>query len=417
MMKKIFCIVVIGQFLCISATCQTINTDSLLLEGLKSLKSQDYGKAIEQGRLGVKIAPEYTDFHMLLGRAFMKTKKIESAQFYFNHVIATAPIYKDAFINSINLANSEEKYERALLTAENAIKHFDDNKEFYSLKLKTLQLKDDNEALISYLTEMVEKYPKDNRFQELLRKEKSKFISDRIGIDNSYSIFNREGVGPWNLTGIQYIRERKKTTFIGRLNYADRRANGSSLRSGYQFELESYIKTGLKGTSISNVAYSNDSVFPQLRLSYSYLHSFETGWEVDAGGRYIKPNSDKDIYAAAVGLGKYFGSSWLNLTSFLFFDEGENFLAVGGTYRYYFNTKYDYFAILTGYGNSPDESLNITSFTNQVSLESYRAGLAFNKIFGNKVILGIQVIGNRQEYIKDKYQNQFDFFAALQYKL
>lgn len=416
-MKKTFYLLVICQLLCLSVTSQAINTDSLLLEGLKSLKSQDYEKAIKQGRLGVKIAPEYTDFHMLLGRAFMKTKKIESAQFYFNHVMASAPIYKDAFINSINLDNSVKKYQQALRTLDKAIINFKGEKEFYLLKLKTLQLKDDSEVLTSYLTEMVDKYPEDNRFQELLRMEKSKFISDRIGLDHSYSVFNRDGVGPWNLTGIQYIRERKKTTFIGRLNYADRRANGSSLRSGYQFELESYIKTGLKGTSISNVAYSNDSIFPQLRVSYSYLHNFETGWEVEAGGRYIKPNSTKNIYAAVVGLGKYFGSSWLNLTSFLFFDEGESFLALGGTYRYYFNTKYDYFAILTGYGNSPDESLNLTSFTNPVSLDSYRAGVAFNKILGNKIILGLQFIGNRQEYVEGKYQNQFDFFAAVQYKL
>jgi len=416
-MKKIFCLFVIGQFLCSSVTSQIVNTDSLLLEGLKSLKSQDYEKAIVQGRLGVKISPEYTDFHMLLGRAFMKTKKTESAKFYFNHVIATAPIYKDAFINSINLDNSTKNYENALLTVEKAIQNFEGEKEFHLLKIKTLQLKDDHEATVAYLTEMVEKYPEDNILQESLRKEKSKFISDRIGIDHSYSIFSRDGVGPWNLTGIQYIRERKKTTFIGRLSYADRRANGTSIRSGYQFELESYIKTGAKGTSISNVTYSNDSVFPKLRISYSYLHNFNTGWEIDAGVRYIKPNNEKNIYAAALGLGKYFGSSWLNLSSFLFFDEGENFLALGGTYRYYFNTKYDYFAILTGYGNSPDESLNLTSFTNQVSLDSYRAGVAFNKILGNKIILGLQFIGNRQEYVKGKYQNQFDFFATVQYKL
>ena len=416
-MKKTFCLAVICHLVFLSATSQTIDADSLLFEGLSSLKSQDYEKAIEQGRLGVKIAPEYTDFHMLLGRAFMKIKKIESAQLYFNHVMTTAPNYKDAFINSININNSLKKYDKAFLTIENASKYFIGDKEFYLLKLKTLQLINDQEKLVSFLTEMVNRYPADNRLKELLRKEKSKFISDRIGLDHSYSIFNRDGVGPWNLTGIQYIRERKKATLIGRLNYADRQANSSSLISGYQFELQSYVQTGLNGTSISSIAYSNDILFPQMRLSYSYLHNFESGWELDAGGRYIKPNNQKNIYAAAAGLGKYFGSSWLNLTSFLFFDEGENFLAVSGTYRYYFNTKYDYFAILTGYGNSPDESLNITSFSNQVSLDSYRAGVAFNKILGNKIILGLQIIGNRQEYVSGAYQNQFDFFAAVQYKL
>lgn len=416
-MKKITFLFRFGILLSLSANGQMVNTDSLLLEGLKSLKSKNYKQAIQQGRLGIKLAPEYTDFHMLLGRAFMKTKKRESALYYFKHVIATSPDYKDAFTLSINLYNSIKGYENALTTVEKAIENFRHEKEFYLLKLKILQLKNDEETLVAYLNELLEKYPDDRRLRQLLRSEKSKYTSNRIGINYSYSIFDRTGVGPWNLTGIQYVRERKKATLVGILNYIDRQANGSSQKSGYQFAMESYIKIGQKGTSITNLAYSVDNVFPQLRISHSYMHNFDNGWEIDAGGRYIKPSNNKNIYAAAAGLAKYFGSSWLNLSSFLFFEGGQNYLALGGTYRYYFNTKYDYFAILTGYGSSPDESLNLTPFTSPTSLNSYRAGVAFNTIVGNRIILGLQFIGNHQEYVNEKFQNQFDFFMSLQYRL
>lgn len=416
-MRKLFYIIFFCQFFIFSGYAQKINSDSLLLEGLKSLKQQDYKKAIEQGRLGVKIAPEYTDFHMLLGRVFMKTNKPESAQYYFNHVIATNPIYKDAFTNSINIFNSTKEYDNALERVDKAIEHFGEDKDFYDLKLKTLQLKKQSPELVSFLNEMIQRYPNKTKFQELLSIEESKFISDRIGINHTYSTFNRDGVGPWNLTGIQYVRERKKNTFIGRINYVDRRGNGTSLRTGYQFEVDSYIKTGKNGNSIFSVAFSNDDVFPKLRLSYSYLYSFENGWEVDAGLRYIKPSNNENIYVTALGLGKYFGSSWVNVSTFLFSGKSDNFLSIGGTYRYYFNTKDDYFSVVAGYGNSPDETLNLTPNINQVSLDSYRAGAGFNKIIGKKVILSLQFIANRQEYISEKYQNQFNFYAGLQYKL
>jgi YaiO family outer membrane protein len=416
-MKNFFYLFVIVQFYSTTAASQNINTDSLLKEGLKSFRQQEYQIAIRQGLLGVEIAPEYMDFHMLLGRSFRKIGTLESAQIYFDHVIATTPLYKDAFINSIQLSNITGNHKNALKTAEQAIEKFKDEKEFELLKLKTLKLNNEHQTLVDYQIELVNKYPDDLRLQESLRAEKSKFISDRIGLDHSYSIFNREGIGPWNLTGLQFIRERRKTTFIGRLNYIDRQSNGRSIKSGFQFELGAYIKTGSKGTSISNIAYSRDSIFPKTTMSYFYLHNFDSGWELTGGVRYIKPNSNNHIYASVIGIGKYLGSSWLNLTSYLFFENGENYVAIDGRYRYYFNTKYDYFSLFTGFGNSLDERINLTTFADQGSLKSFRAGIAFNKIIRNKVILGLKFIGNRQEYTKIKRQNQFDLYLSIQYKL
>ncbi|WP_273568609.1 YaiO family outer membrane beta-barrel protein [Maribacter halichondriae] len=416
-MQKYIVLLILSSSFTLSSFGQKINTDSLLIEATKSLKSQEYEKAIEQGRLGIKLSPDYYDFHMLLGRVFTKTKKIESAQYYFKQVIENAPVYKDAFTNSIKLEIEAENYEDALQTIQEAMEKYPGDKEFYSSKLKVLQLKEDDEALTAYLEQLVEKYPSDGRLQKLLRDEKSKHSSERIGIDHSYSIFNRDGVGPWHLTGLQYIHERKPLTLIGRINYSDRRSQGESLRSGYQYGLESYIKTGKKGISYLAAYHSSDVLFPELLLSASYFYYFDSGWEADLGGRYIKTSVDTDIYVSALGIGKYFGSSWLYLQSFLFFDNGQTYPAINGIFRYYFNTKYDYLALLSGYGSSPDESANIIQFDERASLDSYRFGMAYNKLFSDHFILGLQLIFNRQEYVVGKKQNQFDVFMSLQYKL
>jgi YaiO family outer membrane protein len=413
-MKNNLFIITVAYFISFLAIGQTIDTDSLLLEATRSLKSKTYAKAIEQGRLGVKISPEYYDFHMLLGRVFTKTKKIDSAQFYFKQVIKNAPIYKDAFTNAIKLSIEAEEYEDALHTVHQAIKFYPNKKEFFSSKLKILQLKAEEDRLTTYLEQLVQKYPSDGRFQQLLRDEKSKYSSERFGIDYSYSTFNRKGYGPWHLTGLQYVHERRPLTLVTRVNYADRRSQGISISSGHQFTLESYIKTGKKGISYLSTSYSPDLLFPELLVSASYFHYFDSGWETELGGRYIKTSTDLDIYTTTLGVGKYLGSTWLNVTSFLFFDNGENYLAVNGTFRYYFNTKYDYIGLLTGYGNSPDESVNIIRFS---TLDAYRAGLAYNKLFSNHFIVGLQCIYNRQEYVINKWQNQFDVFVSLQYKL
>lgn len=416
-MNKIASLLLFCCFLQHTAKAQSINTDSLLFKGLESFKNENYTKAIAEGRLGVTLAPDYTDFYMLLGRCFLKTGKVEAAEHYFAHVIATAPQYKDAFIQSIGIANASKAYPKALRLGEQAMRQFGNDKELRLLQLKTHTLAGEEEAVISYLEELLTYYPNDPALQNTLRRERAKTSSNRIGLDHNYTIFNRDGVGPWLLSGLYYVRERKNATLIGRLNYADRQAQGQSIRYGYQVELDTYIKTGSKGTSLANLAYSDNEIFPNIRASYSYLHNFDTGWELDLGVRYIKPANRQHIYASAAGIGKYLGSSWLNLSTFLFFDQGENFVTVSGTYRYYFKTKHDFMGMVLGYGSSPDESINITPFTTQVSLDSYRAGLVFSSTIGNRLIVGAQLIGNRQEYIEGSIQNQLDIFASLQYKL
>ncbi|MEO1012345.1 MAG: YaiO family outer membrane beta-barrel protein [Bacteroidota bacterium] len=400
-----------------SALGQQIDTDSLLREGIKSLKEKEYSNAIAQGRLGITLAPDYYDFYMLLGRTFSKTEKLESAKYYFEKVVEQAPIYKEAFTHLARLHIQSGEYTHALNIVELAIAQYPDAKEFHLSKLKILQLQENPISFEEYLVQLMEKYPEDHNLKQRFKESRAKHSSDRIGIDHSFSFFNREGAGPWHLTGVQYIRERKAFSLIGRINYTDRRAQGESVRSGYQYVLESYIKTGKKGNSYLSASYSSDPVFPELLLFYSYIHNFDSGWETDIGGRYIKTSIDTEIYVAALGIGKYVGSSWLNLQPFLFFDNGQIYPALTANWRLYLDTKFNYLGLLAGYGSSPDESPNIIQFDERAALDSYRVGAVLSKSVGQRFILGFQFIYNRQEYVPDRKQNQFDAFLSLQYKL
>ncbi len=47
-------------------TAQKINSDSLLLKVIDDIKQESYQSAIQKARLGIKIAPDYLDFHLFL---------------------------------------------------------------------------------------------------------------------------------------------------------------------------------------------------------------------------------------------------------------------------------------------------------------------------------------------------------------
>jgi hypothetical protein len=77
--------VLLGLFVNMCIFAQKIDTDSLLTVANKQMSiEKNYPKAIELGLEGIKIAPKYLDFHIVLGRTYMITKQADSARYYFN---------------------------------------------------------------------------------------------------------------------------------------------------------------------------------------------------------------------------------------------------------------------------------------------------------------------------------------------
>jgi YaiO family outer membrane protein len=415
-MKKIIFIVISTILLNSNIQAQKIDTDSLLVKTYYELSTtKKYEKAIKLAQLGIKKAPNYLDFYIVLGRSYMLTKKIDSSRVYFNHVINENTKYKEAFSYLTILEIQDKNLVNANSCIDKALNYYPDDLNFNMLKLQILERENDDDKTFNYLNYLIAKYPANADLKQKLTQLKIKSDSDRIGINYNYTAFSRSSVGPWQLTSLQYIRERKKITLISRLSYADRQSFGNSISSGIQYEFETYIKNNQKSYSYINTSFSDDTVFPKLRLGYSYFHNFKKAWEGDIGVRYTQ-TIDNDIYASVIGIGKYIGSYWLNLRSYLQINNKEVNPAFTATARYYFDTKYDYVTVLTGYGSSPDERVSLVDLEQRISLNSYRIGAGYFRQFGNQFITGAQIMINHQEYIANKFQNEADIFLTLQYK-
>ncbi|MEW5675919.1 YaiO family outer membrane beta-barrel protein [Flavobacterium enshiense] len=415
-MKKLQLIILTCFFLSISLNAQKIDTDNLLKEASNEFNNKkDAQKAIPLAHIGIKEAPDYLDFHLLLGRIHWQQKAIDSARYYFNHVIAKNPKYKDAFLHLSKLELEQKNTSNANTVIDKGIAFYPDEKEFYLLKADAVRLNNNDEETIAYLTQLAEKFPEDQRFQNEITELKLKTTSDRIGINYNYTTFSRDGVGPWHLVGLQYIRERKKLTVIGRINYADRRYFGESTNSGLQYEFETYFTNGKKSYSFTNIAVGDKTVFPEFRFAYSYFHTLGKEWEGDLGFRYTK-TPDEDLYAGVLGIGKYVGSYWFNLKSYWQWEDKKMYPAFTATARYYFDTKYDYATLIAGYGTSPDERVTLGQFQQRVALNSYRIGVGYYRLLGEHYCIGLQGMYNRQEYMPEAFQDEFDLFITMQYK-
>src|SRR5690606_27664131 len=237
----------------------------------------------------------------------------------------------------------------------------------------------------------------------------------RIGLQYSLTSFNRDGVGPWHLGTVQYIGEREWGSLLGRINYANRRVQGTTLIDGLQFEGETFFFTGDKSYANITAAYSDDEVFPKWRLGATYFQALPKGWEVDFGLRYTYV-AETNIPGANLGVGKYVEAYWIHLRSFFQLQNDEVFPALTLTTRYYYNTRFDYVNFILGYGTSPDERVVLADLNQRVALNSYRVGAGFYRQFGRHILSGVQMVYNRQEYIEDNWQNELEAFLMLHYR-
>ena len=396
-------------------TAQKIDVDSLLYSAIKDVnKDKNYEAAIKKSQKGIQLAPDYLDFHLLLGRAYMMTGQKDSASYYFNHVIRKNPAYEDAFFYLINMDLEDKNYEQAGLTADGAIAAHPNASTFYLKKMVVYQLQNEQKKEYELLKTIHPKFPNEEEISQRLFYLESRINSDRVGVNYSLTTFNRDGYGPWHLGSVQYIRERSWGSLIGRVNYANRLAFGT-ISNGIQYEAESYFFTGRKSYSYLGAAYSQDKVFPEWRLGYSYFRNFDKGWEADLGVRYTKAG-DLNFTTGVVGIGKYIGSYWINFRTFIQNAKSDFYPAFTLTTRYYFDTRFDYATVIAGYGTSPDERTTLGQFEQRVALDSYRIGAGYYRLFSDHYLTGIQATYNNQEYTPGLKQNELELSLMFQYK-
>jgi YaiO family outer membrane protein len=394
---------------------QKIDVDSLLTVATRETKEKNYESALKKTHKGMKLAPDYLDFYLLTGRIYQLTNVKDSARYYYNYVIDKNPIYEDAFTYLINMNIEEKNYSDAEIVVDKAIEAHPNKKDFRYKKITIYELQGEKKKSEEYLKQMQTQYPNDSEFKLHYFIMNTQEKSDRIGFNYNYTTFNRDGYGPWHYGSIQYIHQRNWGSVIGRINYSNRYSDGQNVAEGLQYEAESYLFTSKNSYSYIGGSYSNDPVFPKFRLGYSFFHNFKKGWEGDLGARYINTD-DSNIATAVVGVGKYLGSYWLNLRSFVQFDDSNVYPAFTFTTRYYFNTRFDYLTLIAGYGTSPDERTTIGQIGQRLALDSYRMGAGYYRIFGKHYLTGLELNYNNQEYTPGKKQNETEIALSFQYQ-
>ncbi|MGL5112752.1 MAG: tetratricopeptide repeat protein, partial [Flavobacterium sp.] len=203
--------------------------------------SKNHQKTIEKCLLGKKIAPEYLDFQLQLGRNYEFIQRTDSARYYYKMILDKNPKYEEAFLYLINLDITEKKYDEALATAQKAIFIYPKSILYYQKEAEIYNLLGLKENEKACLKKILLAFPNDTKTVEQLNQIIQENKNSRIGINYNYTFINRDKIGPWHLVHLEYINDQKWGSLIGRLSYAERFAFATVFK-GIQYEVESYYR-------------------------------------------------------------------------------------------------------------------------------------------------------------------------------
>jgi len=336
-------------------------------------------------------SPDYEDISIFLGRLYTWDNIYDSARVIFNDVIKKDSANGDAINAAIDLEYWSGNSSAALKFCNLGVSKFPSSTEFLLRKAKVLDDLERYDAAFLSL-EKIFKLDKSNTeafaFAERL---KDKVRKNSIGVTYQYEKFDKT-FDPWQLGSLSYSRRLFFGTTILRINFANRFGS-----NGTQYEIDMYPSIASGFYSYLNFGYSKDGIFPKQRYGASLYLSLPLSFEIDGGFRLLKYSNDtltSDTWIYTFALGKYWGSYWFSLRTYITPQVEKASHSYSLIIRYYLSGADDYLALSVGTGISPNQN----SVDGPGSwLRSDKFGLEYQVKLSRNLILNISGDYSREE--------------------
>ncbi|MFY0255042.1 tetratricopeptide repeat protein [Chitinophaga sp. 30R24] len=357
----------------------------------------------------LKYKNTYTTSLMAAGAEYQRRQQYDSALTQFNQVLALNPKDSLALLYSINILNGQHRYDSALTYAAQGNHYYPDNEAFLIKRAISLENKKDYAAAALAADSVVKLQPSatNTDYRDYLE---SKTLTNQFALYYLNSTYDYTS-NKYNIATVEYRHFLQRGgSYAVQLNYAGRQ-NGN----GLQGLAELYYTHNPKLYSYGLLAYSNKTVFPQIRASYSIFKTFKKDIEVELGARYLNLDSLTSV-SGVVSIAKPFDDFWINLRGFVISESPNIYTAFNLTARYYMNRRQDYLQVIGGLGTSPDDRSRLINFPNLSGLLSHDIGVGYQKIIRYRTTLGLFGTWYNQKISDVGYQNQYDIYITVQRK-
>lgn len=368
------------------------------------------GKRNEGRRLAKQVLeryPNYSDFHILIGRSYSWDGKYDSASYYLDQAIKISPQYEDAYLAYIDNLFYAEDYEKAKEIIDLGLENVGPTSNNLKYrKSRQLYYTEQYKEALALANELFNKGAKIDGLLNYIRQVQRFTRINAIGATYDYDDF-QGALSPWHTYSV-YGRTRTNLTgsIIGRITHSER-FDGT----GTQYEIDAFPSLGKNSYGYLNVGASNAFFFPSFRFGASVFWNLKKAWEVEGGYRLLMFSENTHIYTGS--LGKYVSNWWFNLR--LNYIPGQDGSSTSGNLqtRYYFKGPEDFFSAQFSTGVSPDEENR--DFQSQL-LNSYRFRLGYQHLWTDRW-MGFGFVGySRDEISSTNFRNNLNISVGTEFR-
>ncbi len=390
-------------------SAQTISSDEYFQMARKAaFEKDDYPEAIRLSKKALLQSPGYTDIQIFLGRVYYWNDQPDSSLLLLKAAVENKPGYEDASVAIADIEYFSEHYASALYYSERGLIYNPSSKELMLRKAKCLSALFRYREAWSITDSLLQTDPKNNTLRSLAARIRDYSSKNKIGISYDHTGFDKQFSNPWHIVSLDYSRQTKAGSFIGRLNYANRHT-----KNGVQFEMDAYPRISKTFYAYTNIGYSGDMpVFPKFRAGFSLYANLPRSFEADAGFRYL--NFDSDTWIYTIGLGKYYKNFWFNGRAYLTPSNSRISQSYTLTTRYYGKGADNYFSLFIGQGISPDDRSLVSQLNNAYKLQTKKAGAGYQFSFRQLNIFSLFTTFENVEYLPKTKGNQWIISVGYQ---
>jgi YaiO family outer membrane protein len=380
---------------------EKLTSDELLVQARSAaFQQKDYPKAIALCQQALSQSPDYTDIRVFLGRLYFWSDKEDSARITLDQALRENPSHEDAAVAAASIAYFTNRYQEGLAYSETGLQHHPKSPDLLLQKAKILTAMRNYKYAARLTDTLLTIDPQNTDARALSGRIRDFAASNKIGISYDYTHFEKQFEDPWHLISLDYSRQTKYGSVIGRVNYTNRFKT-----NGVQFEVDAYPTITKNFYAYLNFGYSaDDIVFPKYRGGFSLYANLPKSFEADLGFRYLNFGNDTWIYTGSVG--KYYKNFWFNLRAYVTPDDDRISHSYSFTTRYYLGGADDFVHLSLGYGISPDDRALALQLNNNFKLLTHRISGGYRFTHKKLNVFLINAGYSRVEYLPKTKDNQ-----------
>ncbi|PRY90981.1 YaiO family outer membrane beta-barrel protein [Mongoliibacter ruber] len=386
---------------------ESFDPDAKFLEARKLILDGKRDEGRKMAKMVLERYPNYSDYHILIGRSYSWDGKYDSASYYLDQAITISPQYEDAYLAYVDNLFYAEDYEKAKEIIELGLEKVGPSSTNLKYrKSRHLYYTEEYKEALALANELFNKGAKIDGLLNYIRQVQRFTRINAVGATYDYDNF-RGALTPWNTYSV-YGRTRTNLTgsIIGRITHSDR-FDGR----GTQYEVDAFPSLGENSYGYINLGVSNASFFPSFRFGGSVFWNLKKAWEIEGGYRLLMFTENTHIYTGS--LGKYVSNWWVNLR--LNYIPGQGGSSTSGNIqaRYYFKGPEDFFSAQFSTGVSPDEENR--DFQSQL-LNSYRLRLGYQHLWTDRW-MGFGFVGySRDELSATNFRNNLNISIGTEFR-